>query len=72
LTLPSTFKPACNDGEVAEFFLWPLDEVARVVRETDEFKPNCNLVVIDFLLRHGLIGTEHPEYKELSSGLQSL
>jgi len=72
ITLPPSFKPVCNDGEVGEFYLWPLDEVARVVRETDEFKPNCNLVVIDFLLRHGLIDSDHPEFGELSSSLQKL
>ncbi|OIO68774.1 MAG: DUF4743 domain-containing protein [Zetaproteobacteria bacterium CG12_big_fil_rev_8_21_14_0_65_55_1124] len=72
ITLPSSFKPVCSDGEVGEFYLWPLDEVARVVRETDEFKPNCNLVVIDFLLRHGLITADHPEYAQLKSGLQLL
>jgi 8-oxo-dGTP pyrophosphatase MutT (NUDIX family) len=72
ITLPLSFKPVCSDGEVGEFYLWPLEEVARVVRETEEFKPNCNLVVIDFLLRHGLIDAGHPEFSELSSGLQSL
>lgn len=72
LPLPSSFKPVCTDGEVAEFFLWSLDEVARVVGETDEFKPNCNLVVIDFLLRHGLIASDHPEYMEAKSSLRVL
>ncbi|MDQ6966340.1 MAG: DUF4743 domain-containing protein, partial [Mariprofundaceae bacterium] len=45
ITLPESFTPVCNDGEVGEFYLWPVEEVARVVRETDEFKLNCNLVV---------------------------
>ena len=72
LKLPSSFKPVCTDGEVGEFYLWSLDEVARVVRETDEFKPNCNLVVIDFLLRHGLIASDHPEFSELESSLRIL
>jgi len=72
ITLPTSFLPQCTDGEVAEFLLWPLEEVARVVRETDKFKPNCNLVVIDFLLRHGLITADHPEYQELRSGLRSI
>ena len=62
----------CNDGEVGKFYLWPVQEVARVVRETDEFKLNCTLVVIDYLLRNGLITPEHPEYKELSCSLQQL
>jgi len=72
LTLPSTFAPVCTDGEVGEFYLWSLDEVARVVRETDEFKPNCNLVVIDFLLRHGMIDSSHSEYSALRNGLHTL
>lgn len=31
----------------------PISEVARLVRETTDFKTNCNLVIIDFLIRHG-------------------
>ncbi len=70
LLLPEDFAPVCTDGEVESFQLLPLVEVARLVSETDEFKPNCNLVVIDFLLRHGMIGPEHPEYLPLSLGLR--
>ena len=40
------------------------------MRETSEFKLNCNLVVIDFLLRHGFIGPEEEDYLELVSGLR--
>ena len=72
LSLPAAFKPVCTDGEVAGFYLWRIENVARMVAESDAFKPNCNLVVIDFLLRHGLIGPDHHEFKSLSSGLQSL
>lgn len=72
IVLPASFTPVCSDGEVGEFYLWPVEEVARVVRETDEFKPNCNLVVIDFLLRHGMIKPDHPEYRHLAGGLQQL
>jgi 8-oxo-dGTP pyrophosphatase MutT (NUDIX family) len=71
LELPATFEPRNTDGEVAEFNLIPVDEVARIVRETDDFKLNCNLVVIDFLLRHGLVSPEHPEYLELATGLHT-
>jgi len=72
LSLPASFKPVCTDGEVAGFYLWRIEDVARMVAESDAFKPNCNLVVIDFLLRHGLIGPDHHEFQALSSGLQSL
>ena len=29
----------------------PVADVARLVAETTEFKANCNLVIIDFLIR---------------------
>ncbi|MCU7855465.1 MAG: NUDIX domain-containing protein, partial [Candidatus Thiodiazotropha sp. (ex Lucinoma borealis)] len=69
LELPCDFKPQNSDGEVAEFMLLPVLEVARLVSETDEFKLNCNLVVIDFLLRHGIINPETPGYLDLVQGL---
>lgn len=70
LELPGDFAPCNTDGEVEEFLLLPLDEVARIVRETDEFKLNCNLVVIDFLIRHGRIGPDAPDYLDLVIGLR--
>jgi 8-oxo-dGTP pyrophosphatase MutT (NUDIX family) len=69
LELPDDFEPRNTDGEVEEFLLLPIQEVARLVRETDEFKLNCNLVVIDFLIRHGLLTPEHPEFLEITTGL---
>ncbi len=69
LELPVDFQPRCTDGEVAEFYLWPVEQVMEVVRETEEFKQNCNLVIIDFLIRHGFIGPEHDDYLELVTGL---
>ena len=49
----------------------PLPEVAALVRDTTDFKPNCNLVVLDFLVRHGVVGPDHPEYLEIVGGLRS-
>ncbi|MEN8167304.1 MAG: DUF4743 domain-containing protein [Pseudomonadota bacterium] len=69
LELPADFKPVNTDGEVAEFYLIPVEEVAQIVRETDEFKLNCNLVIIDFLVRHGIIAPESPDYLEIAQGL---
>jgi len=69
LDLPADFVPRNMDGEVAEFMCWPLAKVAAAVRDTDEFKFNCNLVVIDFLLRHGWFLPDDPTYLELVSGL---
>jgi isopentenyldiphosphate isomerase len=72
LELPSDFEPRCHDGEVAAFHLWPIERVAEIVRDTDEFKLNCNLVIIDFLVRHGRLTPEHPDYLEIVQRLRSL
>ncbi len=64
------FEPRNTDGEVEQFLLLPLDEVARLVSETDEFKLNCNLVVIDFLIRHGWLDPDANAYLPLVLGLR--
>jgi len=70
LELPEGFVPHNTDGEIESFALWPIAEVERVVRDTAEFKFNCNLVIIDFLIRHGVIPPEHPDYLALCQGLR--
>lgn len=55
LVLPEDFRPHAADGEVESFALWPLPDVLVAVRDTDEFKFNVNLVLIDLFLRRGLI-----------------
>ena len=72
LELPESFTPICQDGEVAEFFLWPLQKVADIVRDTTDFKRNCNLTIIDFLLRHGFLKSDHPDYLALFTGLRQV
>ncbi len=52
LELPHDFTPRANDGEVHSFELWPARRVFETVRDTTEFKYNCNLVLIDFFVRH--------------------
>lgn len=69
LELPPAFVPVNRDGEIAEFMLRPIEWVADVVRDSDAFKFNCSLVVIDFLIRHGQIKPEDPDYLELVTGL---
>jgi isopentenyldiphosphate isomerase len=70
LELPADYVPRNTDGEIAEFMLWPIEKVARVVRDTRRFKFNCNLCIIDFLVRHGLIGPEHADYQAICKGLR--
>ncbi|KAK1360482.1 Nudix hydrolase domain-containing protein [Heracleum sosnowskyi] len=53
LKLPESFVPKNQDGEVGSFRLIPVELVADVIQKTEFFKLNCNLVIIDFLFRHG-------------------
>jgi hypothetical protein len=48
-----TYSPFFSDGEVDSFRLIPVPHAANIIRRTEFFKPNRNLVIIDFLFRHG-------------------
>ncbi|GBR21680.1 thiamin pyrophosphokinase [Gluconobacter japonicus NBRC 3271] len=54
LILPRDFTPIAEDGEVESFHLLPLTDVFARVRDTDDFKFNVNLVLIDLFIRRGL------------------
>jgi len=69
LLLPSDFTPVNTDGEVDEFYLWPIEKICETICETDNFKFNAALVVIDFLVRHGHIEADHPDYADIVAGL---
>jgi isopentenyldiphosphate isomerase len=72
LALPAEFTPTPVDGEVESFSLWPVEQVAERVRDTFDFKFNCNLVVIDFLIRHGVVTPDtEPDYAALVQGLRT-
>jgi len=71
LELPDGLVPRNTDGEVETFELWPVDKVAARVRDTDDFKFNVNLVVIDFLVRHGILTPEDPDYLPICAGLRN-
>ena len=70
LELPADFTPAANDGEVHAFELWPARRVFETVRDTTEFKYNCNLVLIDFFVRHGMLSADDPDFIPIVSGLR--
>lgn len=69
LELPADFAPVNTDGEIESFALWPIEQVVETVRDTDAYKFNCALVVIDFLIRHGIIPPDHPDYVDIIRGL---
>ncbi|MGH6931005.1 MAG: DUF4743 domain-containing protein [Dongiaceae bacterium] len=70
LELPADFTPRNTDGEIEEFLLWPLTRVIELLADTDEFKFNVALVIIDFLARHGFLGPDDPDYFEIVHGLR--
>jgi isopentenyldiphosphate isomerase len=70
LELPEGFTPRANDGEVHSFELWPVRRVFETVRDTFDFKYNCNLVLIDFFVRHGLFSADDPQFVPVAAGLR--
>ncbi|XP_062510838.1 uncharacterized protein LOC134186799 [Corticium candelabrum] len=64
LELAPDFKPVANDGEVEQFYCWPLDQVKEEI-SSGSFKPNCALVVLDFLIRHGYVTADNEQLYEV-------
>ena len=71
LVVPDEFEPLNTDGEIVEFMLMEAREALARVRDTDDFKFNVNLILIDFALRHGLVTAEDPDYLALVAGLRA-
>jgi len=69
LAVPADFAPRNTDGEVDYFELWPMEKVAARLAETDDFKFNVALVIIDFMVRRGLIGPDDPDFVAIVDGL---
>ncbi len=71
LELPADFTPVNTDGEIDRFELWPIGKVAARVRDSFDFKFNCNLAIIDFLVRTGYLTPENePDYIDIVLGLR--
>ena len=58
LDLPETFEPVNQDGELVGFERWNASAVLAELRAGDAFKFNVGPVLIDFLVRHGVIGPD--------------
>lgn len=78
LRLPKDFVPRNTDGEVD--ILWasggfdcrPAETVLELIAAGGEdFKPNCQLVVLDFAVRHGFITPDQPGYMDIVRGLRA-
>ena len=56
-----------QDGEAEDFQLMSWKQVITAIKN-NKFKPNCALIIIDFLIRHGYITPENePHYLEIVS-----
>ncbi|CAB1329745.1 unnamed protein product [Coregonus sp. 'balchen'] len=65
LELPPEFKPRIGDGEVQDFYLYSMDKLKEVL-VSDDFKPNCAMVVLDFLIRHSYIQPDTGLYQYIN------
>ncbi|WP_343560963.1 DUF4743 domain-containing protein [Kiloniella sp. b19] len=72
LELPESFVPRNIDGEVAGFELWSAEDVLENLRETEDFKYNVALVLLHFMIRHGVLSPDETGYTELVQGLSRI
>ena len=70
LALPTEVIPQPSE-EITRFDLMPVSEVLAMVRDTDAFKFNVTLVILDFAMRHGLVDPENePDFEAIAAGLR--
>ena len=71
VVLPPDFTPLNTDGEVTGFELWPLARVKATLAGGDDFLFDVALSLIDFLIRHDVVGPSDPDFIEIAEGLWS-
>ncbi len=49
--------------------VWPIEDVVARVRDSEDFKFNVALVIVDFLIRRGFVTPDDPDYMALVDGL---
>ena len=70
LEVPRDWTPTAVDGEVAEFRFFSLEELEEEVRCGERLRPAMRSVLLDFLMRHGVITPEsETDYEELQRAL---
>ena len=64
LLLPTNFIPKNIDKEVDSFYLMSTGQVLRELKQ-GKFKPDASIVLIDFLVRHGIIDNTERGYTKI-------
>ncbi|KGO45803.1 hypothetical protein PEX1_002060 [Penicillium expansum] len=69
LELDPSIIPKPRDSEVECFRLYTIEEVLYALK-WGQFKPNSAIVIVEFLIRHGILNVENePSYSEIVSHL---
>ncbi|KAK3382540.1 hypothetical protein B0T24DRAFT_661235 [Lasiosphaeria ovina] len=68
LEVPEDMQLRPNEAGIAGFELMGLEEARRALLAR-EFKPNCGLVMLDFLVRKVAIAADYPQYEAIVEGL---
>jgi len=72
LELSADQKVTPHDGEMESFSLMAQPDLLARLRQGFDFKFNVALVLIDFMIRHGIITPENePDYLDLATGLHT-
>lgn len=70
LELSDGFQPRNTDGEVQSFALWPMHDVIDRMRDTEDFKFDVPIAILEFAIRHSIIGPDDPDYIAINEALR--
>ena len=66
LEISNKILPENNDGEVSKFNLYSSTKIIEKIKNTNDFKKNCALVLTSFFIRRGLINSKNEkDYEEI-------
>ena len=69
LAMPEDVIPKASE-EITAFELLPIGDVLALIRDTDAFKFNVNLVILDFAIRWGLLDPDRErDFEAIAAGL---
>ena len=70
LAVPEEVTPQPSE-EITRFELMAVSDALAMVRDTDNFKFNVGLVILDFAMRRGIVSPEtEPDFEAIASGLR--